>query len=55
VDSFIGINKQKNGKKLDLYGFVTFYDFLSLKDDVNVPSIRNKLKKTYFCLHLKGH
>jgi hypothetical protein len=32
------IKKKKNSKKnLDSYCFVTFYDFLSLKNDVNVP------------------
>jgi hypothetical protein len=33
----------KNSKKnLDSYNFVTLYDFLSLKNDVNVPSKSNK-------------
>jgi hypothetical protein len=36
----------KNSKKnLDSYQFVTLFDFLSLKNDVNVPSKSNKLKK----------
>ena len=36
----------KNSKKnLDSYYFVTLFDFLSLKNDVNVASKRNKQKK----------
>ena len=36
----------KNSKKnLDSYYFVTLFDFLSLKNDVNVPSKTNKQKK----------
>ncbi len=36
----------KNSKKnLDSYYFVTLFDFLSLKDDVNVASKSNKQKK----------
>ncbi len=36
----------KNSKKnLDSYYFVTLFDFLSLKKDVNVPSKSNKQKK----------
>jgi hypothetical protein len=36
----------KNSKKnLDSYYFVTLFDFLSLKNDVNVPSKSNKHKK----------
>ncbi len=36
----------KNSKKnLDSYYFVTLFDFLSLKNDVNVPSKSNKQKK----------
>jgi hypothetical protein len=36
----------KNSKKnLDSYYFVIFFDFLSLKNDVNVPSKSNKQKK----------
>ncbi len=49
----------KNSKKnLDSYHFVTLFDFLSLKNDVNVPSKSNtqkKLcKKLVFCWHLEG-
>jgi hypothetical protein len=32
-------------KNLDSYNFVTLFDFLSLKNDVNVPSKSNKQKK----------
>jgi hypothetical protein len=36
----------KNSKKnLDSFYFVTLCDFLSLKNDVNVPSKSNKQKK----------
>jgi hypothetical protein len=36
----------KNSKKnLDSYYFVTLFDFLSLKNDENVASKRNKQKK----------
>jgi hypothetical protein len=36
----------KNCKKnLDSYYFVAIFDFLSLKNDVNVPSKSNKQKK----------
>jgi hypothetical protein len=36
----------KNSKKnLDSYYFVTLFDFISLKNDVNVPSKSNKQKK----------
>jgi hypothetical protein len=34
-------------KNLDSYCFVTLLDFLSLKNDVNVPSKSNK-QKTFF-------
>ncbi len=37
-------NKQTMKKTLDFCCFVTFYDFLSLKNDVDVPLIRNKHK-----------
>jgi hypothetical protein len=38
----------KNGKKsLYSFYFVTFFDFLSLKNDVNVPSKSIKQKKLY--------
>jgi hypothetical protein len=32
-------------KNLDSFYFVTLFDFLSLKNDVNVPSKSNKQKK----------
>ena len=48
----------KNSKEnLDSYFFVTPFDFLSLKNDVNVPSKSNKQKnffKIVFCWCLKG-
>jgi hypothetical protein len=38
----------KNSKKnLDSYFFVTLFDFLSLKNDVNLASKSNKQKKLY--------
>ncbi len=36
------------------YCLVTFLDFLSLKNDVNVQVISRKFKKHSFCWHLKG-
>jgi hypothetical protein len=36
---------KKSKKNLDSYYFVTLFDFLSLKNDVNVPSKSNKQKK----------
>jgi hypothetical protein len=55
-DPFIMQNIKKN---LDSYYFVTLFDFLSLKNDVNVASKSNKqkncIKKLVFCWHLKGH
>jgi hypothetical protein len=40
------ISSCKNSKKnLDSYYFVTLFDFLSLKNDVNVALISNKQKK----------
>jgi hypothetical protein len=49
----------KNSKKsLDSYYFVTLFDFLSLKNDVNVALKSNKqkklCKKISFCWHLEG-
>jgi hypothetical protein len=45
-------------KNLDSYYFVTLFDFLSLKNDVNVPSKSNKqkkwCKKLVFCWRLEG-
>jgi hypothetical protein len=41
-----GSTTLKNSKKnLDSYHFVTLFDFLSLKNDVNIPSKSNKQKK----------
>ncbi len=34
---------------------MTFYDFLSLKNDVSVPSKIKKLKKSELFLRLEGH
>ena len=36
---------QKNKKNPESYYFVTLFDFLSLKNNVNVPSKGNKQKK----------
>jgi hypothetical protein len=36
---------QNNKKNLDAYYSVTLFDFLSLKNDVNVPTKSNKQKK----------
>jgi hypothetical protein len=37
------LSSYKNSKKtLDFYYFVTLFDFLSLKNDVNAPSKSNK-------------
>ncbi len=41
-DPSIILQKKKN---LDSFYFVTLFDFLSLKNDVNVPSKSNKQKK----------
>ncbi len=51
----IFLSSSKNSKKnLDSYCFVTFFDFLSSKNDVNVPSESNKLKKLVVCWPLEG-
>jgi hypothetical protein len=40
------LSSWKNNKKtLESYYFVTLFDFLSLKNNVNVPSKSNKQKK----------
>ncbi len=40
------VSSSKNSKKnLDCYYFATLFDFLSLKNDVNVPSKSIKHKK----------
>jgi hypothetical protein len=42
---WILLSSCKNSKKnLDYFFFVTLFDFLSLKNDVNVPSKSNKQK-----------
>jgi hypothetical protein len=53
------LSSSKNSKKnLDSYCFVTSFDFLSLKNDVNVPSKNNKQEnfffKLIFCWRLEG-
>jgi hypothetical protein len=47
---------QKSKKNLDSYYFVTLFNFLSLKNDVNASSKSNKqkFKKLVFCWHLEG-
>jgi hypothetical protein len=49
-------------RKTDSYCFVTYYDFVSLNNDVNVPLVsksneQKNLEKTklIFSCHLKGH
>jgi hypothetical protein len=44
-DPYIIMQNSKNN--LDSYYFVTLFDFLSLKNDVNVPSKSNKQKKLF--------
>ncbi len=39
--------KQKKQENLDSYYFVTLFDFLSLKSDVNVPSKSNNQKNFF--------
>ncbi len=44
-DSLVrGMDSKKN---LDFYCFVTFFDFLSLKNDVKVPS-KSNMQKNFF-------
>ena len=38
MDPDPSINRQKMKENLKFYCFVTSYDFLSIKNDVNVPS-----------------
>jgi hypothetical protein len=45
MDPDPSINKQKSKKNLDLYTFVTSFDFLSMKTDCNVPSKRKRIKR----------
>ncbi len=40
-----GMDPDPDPENLDSYYFVTIFDFLSLKNDVNVPSKSNKQKK----------
>jgi hypothetical protein len=57
TDSDPSIIKQKLVRKpFDSYCFVTFFYFLSLIKDVNVPSNSNKQKKlfNFFCCRLVG-
>jgi hypothetical protein len=47
-----------NSRKTLLPTVLSLFDFLSLKNDVNVPSKSNKQKncfKLVFCWHLEGH
>jgi hypothetical protein len=44
VDPDRSIIMQKSKKNLDSYYFVTLFDFLSLKNDANIPSKSNKQK-----------
>ena len=50
---------KNNKKNLDSYYFVTLFDVISLKNDVNVPSKSNQQKnlfeKIVFCWRLEGH
>ncbi len=48
LDPGILLSSCKNSKKtFDSYFFVTLFDFLSLKNDVNLASKSNKQKKLY--------
>ncbi len=44
MDSDPSIIRKKGKKNLDSYRFVTTFDFLSLKNDVNVPPKSNEQK-----------
>ncbi len=44
-DPSITVSCKNSKKNLDSYYFMTFFDFLSLKNDVNVPSKSIKQKK----------
>jgi hypothetical protein len=39
-------SSKNSSKNLDSYGFLLLYEFLSLKNDVNVPSKSNKQRTT---------
>jgi hypothetical protein len=45
IDPDPSITNQKSKINLDSYCFVTLFDFLSLKKDVNVSSKSNKQRK----------
>ncbi len=45
LDPDPSIIMQNSKTKLDSYYFITFFDFLSLKNDVNVASKSNKQNK----------
>jgi hypothetical protein len=53
LDPYPSILVQKSKKILDSYYFVTIFDFLSVKNDVNVPSKsksrKNFRRKLVFC------
>jgi hypothetical protein len=46
-DPDLSIIMEKSKRNLDSYYFVTLFDFLSLKNDVNVVSKSNKQKKLF--------
>jgi hypothetical protein len=48
-------SSKKSKKNLVSTVLWLLYDFLSLKNDVNVPSISRKKKKTYLCWFLENH
>ncbi len=58
LDPDPSIIKQKYKKNIGSYCFVIFLDFLSLKNDVNVPSKvinrKNFFFKLVFCWRLEG-
>jgi hypothetical protein len=47
LDPDPSIIMQNSKKNLDSWYFVTLFDFLSLKNDVNVPSKSNRQKKLF--------
>ncbi len=48
LDPDLSIIMQNSKKNLDSYCYVTFFDFLPLKSDVNVPSNSNMQKNFFF-------
>jgi hypothetical protein len=45
LDTDPSINMKNNKKNLESYYFLTLFNFLSLKNNVNVPSKSNKQKQ----------